>query len=95
MHLFDKKKNRIRRGLFKALSWVVLNCSIPVNFFKGGGGGSLRPFEGSPRRRTSRGPLALDHTLNYFVTSCPILRSFSFLSSSNKFTSEKTKHGLD
>ena len=61
------KKNRIRRGLFKALSWVVLNCSIPVNFFKGGGGGgSLRPFEGSPRRRTSRGPLALDHTFNFF-----------------------------
>ena len=75
------KKNRIQGGLFKALRWVVLNCSIPVNFFNGGGGGgggSLRPFEGSPRRRTSRGPLVLDHTFNYFVTSCPILKSFSF-----------------
>ena len=40
----------------------------------GGGGRSLRPYEGSPRRRTSRGPLALDHTFNYFVTSCPILK---------------------
>ena len=26
------------------------------------------------------------HTINYFVISCPILRSFSFLSFGNKFS---------
>ena len=26
------------------------------------------------------------HTFNYFVISCPILRSFSFLSLGNKFS---------
>ena len=39
----------------KRLCWVVLNCSISVNFASRG---SLRPFKGSPRSRTSRGPLA-------------------------------------
>ena len=55
-------------------------------------GGSLRPFEGSPTCRTSRGPLA--HTFNYFVMSCPILRSFSLLSFCNKFSLKITKHAL-
>ena len=36
----------------------------------------------------------MDHTFNYFVTSCPILRFFIFLGFGNKFTLEKTKHGL-
>ena len=50
-------------------------------------GGSLRPFEGSPRRCSSRGPLAHTFTrliqLNDFVVSCAILKSFSFLSFGN------------
>ena len=59
----------------------------------GGGGHSLRPFEGTPRRRDSRGPLT--HTFNYFVMSCrPILRSFSFLCFGNKLISRITKHAL-
>ena len=38
----------------RALSWVVLNWSVPVIFSSGR---SLGPFEGSPRRRASRSPL--------------------------------------
>ena len=81
---------------------VVLDCSVPVIFFewrrKGGGGGGVgggccRPLEGSPRRYASNGPLA--HTFNYFVMSCPVLRSFSFLSFGNKFSSKITKHTLE
>ena len=56
-------------------------------------GASLRPFEGSPTCRASRGPLA--HTFNYFVMSCPILRSFSLLSFRNKFSLKITKHALE
>ena len=56
-------------------------------------GVSLRPFEGSPTCRASRGPLA--HTFNYFVMSCPILRSFSLLSFRNKFSLKITKHALE
>ena len=57
-------------------------------------GGSCRSFEGSPRRRASRGPLA--HTFNYFVMPCPILRSFSFfLSFGNKFSLMITKQVLE
>ena len=35
------------------------------------------------------------HTLNYFVMSCPVLRSFTFLSFGNKFSSKITKHALE
>ena len=35
------------------------------------------------------------HTFNYFVMSCPILKSFSFLSFGNKFSLKITKHGLE
>ena len=35
------------------------------------------------------------HTFNYFVMSCPILRSFTFLSFSNKFSLKITKHALE
>ena len=56
-------------------------------------GASLRLFEGSPTCRASRGPLA--HTFNYFVMSCPILRSFSLLSFRNKFSLKITKHALE
>ena len=35
------------------------------------------------------------HTFNYFVMSCPILRSFSLLSFGNKFSLEITKHALE
>ena len=52
----------------KALSWVVFNCSVPVNFFKWEALGSHF------------------HTFNYFVMSCPILSSSSFLNSGNKFS---------
>ena len=38
------------------------------SYFFNWGGGSLIPFEGSPRLRASRGPLA--HTFDYFVMSC-------------------------
>ena len=51
----------------KALSWVLLSGSVLTNIFKwGGGGGSLRPFKGSPRRRASRGPLA--HMITRLIT---------------------------
>ena len=37
--------------------WVACGtCTVPDNFFQVGG--SLRPFKGSPRSHTSRGPLA-------------------------------------
>ena len=37
--------------------WVACGtCTVPDNFFQVGG--SLRPFKGSPRRHTSRSPLA-------------------------------------
>ena len=45
----------------KSLNWVVLNCSVPVNFFKWA---SLKPFEGPPTCRASRGPLAQTFTLS-------------------------------
>ena len=35
------------------------------------------------------------HTFNYFVMSCPILKSFSFLSFGNKFSLKITKHALE
>ena len=35
------------------------------------------------------------HTFNYFVMSCPILRSFRFLSFGNKFSLKITKHALE
>ena len=35
------------------------------------------------------------HTFNYFEMSCPILKSFSFLSFGNKFSLKITKHGLE
>ena len=35
------------------------------------------------------------HMFNYFVMSCPILRSFSFLSFGNKFSLKITKHPLE
>ena len=47
----------------KALNCVVLNCSIPVIFFKSG---SL-PFEGSPRCRASRGPSIHTFTLSIIL----------------------------
>ena len=46
-------------------------------------GASLSPFEG------------LAHTFNYFVMSCPILRSFSFLNFGNKFSLKITEHALE
>ena len=79
---------------------MVLDCSVPVIFFgvdEGGGGGvgggCCRPLEGSPRRYASNRPLA--HTFNYFVMSCPVLRSFSFLRFGNKLSSKITKHTLE
>ena len=57
----------------KALSWEVLNCSVPVNFFQ----------------QWSFGLQV--HTLNYFVMSCPALRSFTCLRFGNKFSSKITK----
>ena len=35
------------------------------------------------------------HSFNYFVMSCPILRSFSFLSFGNNFSLKITKHALE
>ena len=35
------------------------------------------------------------HMFNYFVMSCPILRSFSFLNFGNKFSLKITKHALE
>ena len=35
------------------------------------------------------------HTFNYFVISCPILMSFSFLSFGNKFSLKITKPALE
>ena len=35
------------------------------------------------------------HNFNYFVISCPILTSFSFLSCGNKFSLKITKHALE
>ena len=35
------------------------------------------------------------HTFNYFVMSCPILRSFIFLTFGNKFSLKITKHALE
>ena len=35
------------------------------------------------------------HTLNYFLMSCPISRSFSFLSFGNKFSLKITKHAVE
>ena len=35
------------------------------------------------------------HIFNYFVISCPILRSFSFLGFGNKFSLKITKHALE
>ena len=72
-----------------ALYWVVLNYSVPVDFFQvgGGGGGVIKTILGvtetSCQQRTFGSHV---HTFNYFVMSCPILRSFSFLSLGNKFS---------
>ena len=74
-----KQQLKQQREALKSLHWVA--C------------GTLRPFEGSPTCRASRGPLA--HTFNYFVMSCPILRSFSLLSFRNKFSLKITKHALE
>ena len=38
---------------------------------------------------------SLVHTFNYFVMSCPILRSFIFLTFGNKFSLKITKHALE
>ena len=35
------------------------------------------------------------HTFNYFVMSCPILRSFSLLTFGNKFSLKITKHTVE
>ena len=35
------------------------------------------------------------HMFKYFVMSCPILRSFTFLSFDNKFSLKITKHALE
>ena len=35
------------------------------------------------------------NAFNYFVLSCSILRSFSFLSFGNKFSFKITKHALE
>ena len=60
----------------KALNWVVLNCRFPVNFFKWGVIKTLRVTHMSCEQRPFGSHI---HTFNYFVISCPILRSFSFL----------------
>ena len=35
------------------------------------------------------------HTFNYFVMSCPILRSIRFLNFGSKFSLKITKHALE
>ena len=62
----------------KALNWVVLNCRVPVNFFKWG------VIKTMSRQQRPFGSHV--YTFNYFLISCPILRSFSFLSFGNKFS---------
>ena len=51
--------------------WVACGtCTVPNNFFQVGG--SLRPFKGSPRSHTSRGPFA--HKFSHVRTTkkiCP------------------------
>ena len=69
---------------------MYLLTSIPAFQLKFSSVGSCTPFEGSPRCRASSGPLG--HMFNnYFVMSCPVLRSFTFLSFGNKFSSKITK----
>ena len=38
---------------------------------------------------------SLVHTFDYFVMSCPILKSFSFLSFGNQLSLKITKDGLE
>ena len=50
--------------------WIACGtCSVPGNFFQVGG--SLRPFKGSPRSHTSRGPLV--HRSSHVRTTKQIL----------------------
>ena len=67
----------------KALNWEALNCSVPVNFFKWGA------------IKTIRGITHMSRQQRRNVMSCPILRSFSFLSFGNKFSLKITKHALE
>ena len=88
-----KKQTRSSKKLTLGCLWYALHKNWAAFQLIFSSGASLRPFEGSPTCRASRGPLA--HTFNYFVMPCPILRSFSFLSFRNKFSLKITKHALE
>ena len=75
-----------------ALNWVALNCRVPVNFFKWGVIKTMRVTHMSRQQKPFGSHV---HTFNYFVISCPILRSFSFLIFGNKFRLKITKHALE
>ena len=68
----------------KALSWVVLNRSVPVNFFTCG---VIKTIWGVTQTSCHQRPfVSYVHVFNYFVMSCPILRSFTFLGFGDKFS---------
>ena len=77
----------------KTLSWVVLHCSVPVNFSKWG---IIKTIWGVTQTSCQQRLFAWHvHTFNYFVMSCPILRSFTFSSFGNKFSSKIKRHALE